>query len=666
MRFDRRLAGYLANAAVAAALGFPACGIAQTQGAVPTVSRAVVQPLPGRDALRLNAALSRLGRDPRDVDALIEAGEAANAMGDVEAAAGFFKRADQIAAGNPKVKAGLAGAMVLSGNPVDAIPLFEQAEKAGATPTDIGADRGLAYDLVGDNATAQKFYTDALSRKDDDAVRMRLALSQAIAGDAKGSEATLMPLLRKQDKPAWRTRAFTLAIAGDTKQAVQIAETILPGQLAQSIAPYLRYMPRLTPAQQAAAANLGKFPRASEIGHDDPRIAAYAPRLGARPTVAAADAALIPQGKPLGKDGAAASGTKASAARASTREAAAKATRLARADTVRVAPPDPKPAIERDSDGELPPVLANATPTPISAPTPAAAPTPAPPPSVAAQRVAVADAAPRPAAPSPATSLPAPASSTPASVPTPAPASSTPGAAPNAGFDLSALPSSQGGTAPPAERSPADILEAATPAGTASRAAAVAAGLPTPGLAESARAERERLSLAEAFADLGTPSAQAAPISGAVDIRKIEPARPEPKPEARPADATPPEDKKTADKKAADKTAAAADKKAAAKKPAKPAPPSHPSRIWVQLGVGRDKAAIAYDWRKWSKQAPTLFKGKSAYVSDMGRTNRILAGPFESNKAATAFIAQLDKAGIDGSHIWTSPAGQVVDALPAK
>ena len=75
-----------------------------------SVSQPVVQKLPGVDGVTLNAALARLGRNPRDVEALIDAGNAALAMGDVDAATGFYRRADQVAPGNPRVKAGLAGA----------------------------------------------------------------------------------------------------------------------------------------------------------------------------------------------------------------------------------------------------------------------------------------------------------------------------------------------------------------------------------------------------------------------------------------------------------------------------------------------------------------------------------------------------------------------------
>lgn len=112
-------------------------------------------------------------------------------------------------------------------------------------------------------------------------------------------------------------------------------------------------------------------------------------------------------------------------------------------------------------------------------------------------------------------------------------------------------------------------------------------------------------------------------------------------------------------------------KKADPKKPdpkekTKKAPPSHPSRIWVQIGVGRDKAAIGFDWRKFVKASPALFKGRQAFISDMGRTNRILVGPFETQKAAAAFQAQARKAEFGGAFVWTSPAGQVVDALAGK
>ena len=552
-----------------------------------------MQAPPSADTQTLNAALARLGRDPRDVGALMDAGDAARKLGDFDAALGFYRRADAISKGNPRIKAGLASALMLSGDPVAAIPAFAEAERAGARPQAIASDRGLAHDLVGDNATAQRYYATVLTSSGDDELRMRLAISRAIAGDADGAEQTLMPLLRKQDKPGWRTRAFTLAIVGETKEAVDLADRILPAKLAQNVAPYLRYMPRLTKAQQAAAANLGRFPRASEIGRDEPRIAAYRPAH-----LAAADAALIPRGEQLGARSEAGRRTRAESRSKITKAQAEEARReaevaqdrrkaaLASVDADRVAPPEPRPTIEQNSV-ELPPVSAS----PSSAGrTLAAVPAPAPAPARGAM------AAPTPAMPPRVPERPA---AKPPQTPTP-------------GFDLARV-----GTR---------ALPSSTPESP-----------PEPG--------PKQLSLTEIFADLGQPTTQADAASGAVDIRKILPAKPKP-----------PEVIKLVEKP----------KAAPPAKPKKPAPPAHPSRIWVQIGVGRDKDAIAFDWRRYTRQEPELFKRREAYVSEMGRTNRILVGPFETQKAANQFVADLRKAGFEGALPWTSPAGQVVDPLSAK
>ena len=263
-------------------------------------SRPVVQSLPDPAQLRLNEALRALAQDPRSVPALLEAGQASIGLGDVDAALGFFRRAQAIDPSNGGVKAGLAAAAVRQGQPTEALRLLAEAEAAGEPMRIHAADRGLAYDLVGDNARAQQEYQLSLSMAPDPEVTRRLALSQAIAGDQRASEATLLPLLQRQDLAAFRTRAFALAILGKSDEAVSIAETMLPERLSSRIAPYLRYMPRLTRAQQAAAANLGVFPRAAEIGRDDPAIAAYGAQPAPAQAVQTADARLVPSGAPLG------------------------------------------------------------------------------------------------------------------------------------------------------------------------------------------------------------------------------------------------------------------------------------------------------------------------------------------------------------------------------
>jgi tetratricopeptide (TPR) repeat protein len=670
LRVNHLVSRLLAGAALGFALAGASAAFAQS---APVVARPVVQALPSADSKRLATALATLGRNPRDVAALIDAGDAARALQDFDAAVGFYRRADEASPGNARVKADLGSAFALSGDPVSAIPQFEAAEKAGATPALISGDRGLAYDLVGDNAAAQRYYAQALpttAGAQADELRTRLAVSQAIGGQGDAAYATLLPLLNKQDKPGWRTRAFTLAIAGDTMAAVDVAQKILPAPLASNIAPYLRYMPRLTRAQQAAAANLGRFPRASEVGRDDARIAAYAP-----PSTAAAGSGLIPKGEPLGGTRVAKAGTtKADRAKASrATKAAADRTRaatgvpgsttarsviLAAADPDRVAPPEVNPTIERDS-GELPAVgrrvelpsvieePRSSVPVPASVPMLAAAPTSTPAPRAAAQ-----------------TGSPAPAKTA------------------GPGFDLARVANPA-----PSPTPTSTARQATAPAAPPAIVLPAAASSPTPPAPGPGQ-----LSLSDIFADLGKPTIDAAPASGAVDIRKITPAPPPPRvppkveepkvTEAAPADAKSKDSKgkpvdpratdpkaKAADSKAKDAKTKAAEAKAAADakaKAKKPAPPSHPSRIWVQIGVGRDKDAIAFDWRRYNREAPALFKGRQPYISDMGRTNRILVGPFATQKAAATFLADAKKQGFSGALPWTSPAGQVVDTLSAK
>lgn len=589
-------------------------------------ARPVIQPLPNRDNLQLNSALTRLARDPRDLQALIDAGNAALKMGDVEAASGFFRRANQVNATDARVKAGLGGALVRSGDPIGAIGLFDEAERAGAQAAVLAADRGLAYDLVGDNATAQRLYRMALARGTDDEVARRLALSLAITGDRKGTEAALLPLLRQQDKAAWRTRTFALAILAQTDEAIRTAKTILPAELADNMTPYLRYMPQLTRAQQAAAANLGVFPRAAEIGRDDPRFAQYAASPVRVASIAAADAGLVPKGEPLGRNSRSREQVAASERKPS-RAAARAATAVAR-----VAPQVPQPSREAVLEPGTAAALANAPATSMSAPVTTPARSSIPQLAAIASGAKPTDTPFAPALPGGtgelapvAPSRTAAASAAPANAPTTATASPVPRPTParvtSPGFDLSRLPQSQTTQVAPSP-APVPVSPPATPAVAAAPARSSA-----------------RVSLAEAFRDIGTPSTAATPAEGAVDISRFAPARP------KPALA-----KVTPAKVATDK----------------PAPPSHPSRIWVQLGIGRDKRALTADWKRLSGKAAAAFKGKKAYISEMGQTNRMLAGPFDSTSQANKFIADLRGAGVPGTYIWTSPAGQVVDALASR
>jgi tetratricopeptide (TPR) repeat protein len=219
-----------------------------------------------------SAALARyvrtLASDPRDFATLIGAGRAALELGDAQAAAGFFARADEVNPRSPLPQAGMGAVSVVSGEPQAALPYFTRAQQLGATLATVGCDRGLAYDLLGRQADAQSDYRSALGGPDAEEARRRLALSLAISGNRAEALQTLTPLMAKRDVAAGRTRAFILALTGDPSGAMAAINAAMPGNSA-GVAPFLQRLPGLQAGQKAAAVNLGIFP-----GETDARYAA--------------------------------------------------------------------------------------------------------------------------------------------------------------------------------------------------------------------------------------------------------------------------------------------------------------------------------------------------------------------------------------------------------
>lgn len=550
-RFKSLRAALPAFALVFPGIAFPAH--AQTGD---TVSRAVVQPLPPAAADDLNDALMRLAADRHDVDALIAAGLASLDLDDIDAAIGFLGRAQELSPQNPRIAEGMGAAYVRSGRPVDAIRFFEQADKSGISNSSLWADRGLAYDLVGQNATAQDAYRRALSLKDENSVRQRLALSYAIEGSRQPFEETLRPLIAKQDVAAIRTRAFGLAVLGDADDAIALARTVMPQDMASKLEPYLRFMPRLTKSQQAAAANLGIYPSASRIGRDDPRIASAA---GTVVTPGAADASLAPTGAQL--------------AAAPIVQQPVENARVKSGQTT---------ATVQETPASMPEV-AKATPPPAALP---------PKETVVAgksePRVAAVDSGNGEA-------MGPPASSQPVLI-----ASANLGQPESRTTQGASLAASDAGAGPEVAQTPASTR--------------VAENVPASGA----------LDLATAFADFSTPT-QVAPVGGnVVDISTIKPKR-------------------------------------EVKEEAAPPPPPAPKRIWLQLGIGQNRNLLRGDWRLKYRKFDVL-KGKGPFVTPLGQTNRLLAGPFDSVSAARAALNALSADGVE-SFVWTSPEGQEVEDL---
>ncbi|SFS11303.1 SPOR domain-containing protein [Sphingomonas jatrophae] len=276
-----------ARLALAAVLPLSAATIAAAQAPVPGYG------IPGQDdpVERLGRYLRVLSTSPRDLEALTGAGRAALDVGDAAAAIGFFSRAEEIAPRDGRIKAGLGSALVQMEQAAQALKLFDQAVDLGVPVATIAADRGLAHDLRGENKRAQADYVAALRAAPSDETVRRLALSQAMSGDRTAAMATLDPLLRRQDKAAWRASTFVLALTGDPRGATERLGLLVPAGQAAQIAPFLAKLGSLRAGEQAQAVHFGHLPTANT------RLAGALPNP--TPTPSASTQALAPQAAPF-------------------------------------------------------------------------------------------------------------------------------------------------------------------------------------------------------------------------------------------------------------------------------------------------------------------------------------------------------------------------------
>ncbi len=247
---------------------------------------------PGDDpAVRLAANMRVLAQNPRSISALTGAGESALAVGDADAAFNFLSRAEELSPTDGRIKSLLGSVLVQMERPADAQLLFAQALQLGIPEIQVRKDRGLAFDLVGDQKSAQRDYAVLLRDHDDDEVTRRYALSLAISGERDKALSLLDPLLRRRDQAAWRSRTFVLAMSGSMREADDIAAQVMPSDGGASLKPFLRKIAVLGPADKARAVNFGTMP-AGDAGY-----AAYAPPVVASAPTPPAQIAARPEEK---------------------------------------------------------------------------------------------------------------------------------------------------------------------------------------------------------------------------------------------------------------------------------------------------------------------------------------------------------------------------------
>lgn len=595
------------------------------------------------DADQLAQEMRVLAADPRNVRALLEAGALSARLGDTAASLAFFARAEAVDPTNPRIFAGRGAALVRMERPGEALRLFQIAEARGLLAREYAADRGLAYDLLGQPLLAQADYKLALQDGHEDETVRRYALSLGITGNVEEAMRLLDPLLRKTDRAAWRARAFVLAMNGDVAGAERIAGSMMPGNMGSSLAPFFRRLASLGPADRAFAVHFGQIsPTAARLA--DARMAPPLPRY-----VPPGRPALLAQAQPQ-------------PARAPiVGNAAREADRRPRRDRE-----------QREERGLLPAARPSA---PVQSA--AAAPLPGPP-VVPRQEAPMVQPLPAPRAEeidAPMREAAAPVQpaqrettasnqSAPATVPANEP---VPNSAPQPAAPVPA-PAPTGLAAAP-ERPPVEALPASARAATGGpEASPVAAARSEPAPPGPARVGQEDTVLAAIVAGITIPAEElqivtTVPIDAAPEPVRIaaaapETSRPAPKPEA----AKPPPAKPAAKAKP---EAAKPDPKAKkpdpkAKNPAK----AEPARVWVQVAGGANVASLPKAWKAVVAKAPAAFRGKSGWWTPLRATNRVLAGPFKTAAEAQAFVNALRKSDVSG-FVFTSEAGQKVTKLAA-
>lgn len=656
-------------------------------------------------AVTLSENLKALARDPYNVDALVQAGLGALAVGDPNAAFGFFARAEELSPSNARAKAGLGSALTMMEKPRDGLRAFDEATALGISEALILPDRGLAHDLTGDAKRAQKDYLAALKANPSDEVTRRLALSLGITGEKEAALSRLDPLIRKNDQAAWRARAFILAMNGDASGAEKIVRMVAPSGTASSMVSFMQRLSGLNSAARASAVHFGTLP-ASGVG-----LAAVAPADEFRPLDSSAAArlttpavertAVLPAAPISAKEARrkareeeklaklAARGREASDKGRKPIEAAATPPEVAaRVAAAMPARGDRTVLVKGATSLPLPDAIAarstsssnSASPAPqvadarFTAPPPASAPAPlfeVPAPSTKPSGATPSSqSAPVPNSPS-GPSLSAPASKAPAPQ-----VASTQASEATLPSPESAPPSSSAASVvkpvdlPPAQLPPQQVAIVATPS-SAPAAVSSAPIEPAPVVAE---AQKVTVAASEPVASAGEPaasspapaSASAPAVSLADIVRTLEL-------EQESAAAPLPDEAQLRAARIAAQKKAAADEKLKAEKLAEEKriaeeeanAKRNPARVWVQIATGNNRSGLPGTWRKLKDQASKSLARQSAWTVPFRQTNRLLVGPLKSVADARELVNNLAKEGVQAT-TFSSEAGQEISRIGGK
>ena len=418
-----------------------------------------------------------------------------------------------------------------------------------------------------------------------------------------------------------------LAARGDTRESVKVVQGFMDAQSAQKMERYLRLMPELTAAQQAAAIHLGHFP-ANNIGRDSENVRRVAATMPAS-ALPKNESRLIPTGEPLGKKSSREKPVKEKPDRRRDREARRQAensrqlgspspVKIAQADKTKLATDGARAAVERAKVATIAVAKISELPPPEAA------------------RALVDVITPNRGLPSPIihggistrTEVQPAAIAIPAPILAPKPRTNV--------VEVSAVTSPSAMSGPKLDGAP--VVQSATVFVPNVQPVAVVDSAIKPTAAPIASIPFD---LGAVIGSIEIPESEQESSVVAVDLKKLK--------------VQPPKLPTTEVSKGV---------KIDSKVVAKAAATANPSRFWVQIATGAE-TALGYDYRKWTKKNAGLFKGLSGWTSAWGKTDRLLVGPFADLKTSKKWEADFNKAGGNG-FAWKSENGVVVSALKAK
>jgi Flp pilus assembly protein TadD len=664
--------------------------------------------LPATDpAQTLSENLKALARDPYNVDALLQAGSGALAVGDPNAAFGFFARAEELSPSNARAKAGLGSALTMMERPREALRAFDEATALGMTEAGILEDRGLAFDLTGDARKAQKDYLAALKAGPSDELTRRFALSLGISGDKDAALARLEPLIRRNDQAAWRARAFVLAMNGDSPGAEKIVRMVAPAGTSASMLSFMQRLADLGPAARARAVHFGTLPangtglaQAMEADTFRPVDPTAAARMATPPPERASAVVTLPVNAKEARRKAreedrlaklAARGRQASERvqqaptatgsptppAVAARVAAVMPTAGEKLVVVKGASSLPLPdAISmRAPSGQQIAVVTSKPSDPImttaSSKTPPAplfeVPAALPRPVTPALSPVLVSSAPSVATPAVGSTevlasvdvkpLPTPVSA-PASVPAPPPSQIQTNVASNPVI-ASPTPASP----PPAAVTAVDLPRSDAP----QQQLSVVVGTPVPALIAPSPSITPAAPTPEIAAPAPPNAVAPRPALSLADIVKTLELEEESAAAALPNEAQLRAARIAAQKKAAADAKLKAEKLAEEKRIAEEEAKArrNPARIWVQVATGNNEAGLPGTWRRLKTQASKSLSKQNAWTVPFRQTNRLLVGPIKSVGDARDLVSSLAKEGVQAT-TFSSDAGQEIFRIGGK